>query len=919
MQPEQLSCYNFRRMDKKNPEIINNAKSAGSVLWGRYELKEPVGRGGFSIVYEAVDLQSGRKVAVKECTIPTEKERFLREARMLEEYSGEEAIVSVLDFFEENDTAYIVMEFLEGGTLRECIEQGGRWTMEETVERMDPIMETLEHMHRRSVIHRDISPDNIMVLEDGRLKLLDFGAAKQYSDSTMSRLVVKASYSPPEQMDSKGIFGSWSDVYSICAAMYFCITGKNPEDAISRLMFDDLKKPSEYGADILPEAEKALMNGMALDSSKRIRDVAQLRTELEKIYPILSEEEKTAYVKKKKLRKILKAAAVILAVVSIFAALNARNIEKFVHKQTGTEKVIIDGSRMTDEEFDEYSDIVKARADAYTKGKCSVTEKGQVLDLEMPAKLIRRYSDIFLYRFEDISTEGDLYVRVKGDNDSYSTITRLIPSRDITKSYEKDDRMVIELTREAQKRLEDRLGKTDTELHIFVDADSHWLSDCRLEDGKRITCVAERGFEDFVLQLLKADPLESYFDTSVIRDVRWEEDKLNGADGSGRRMRISYELMNDNDHAGSEDRRTVKRMKDQIKRRLDLLDIRYSVGTDKYDDMIIVAEVPYGSVSYETAYILKSRASVPVLGGIRVDATRYMQENGNLALWFKWEDLSYDADKKELVYPRFNHDTELAKEITDYLGSVKENGEKELYLYVGGVPLAKMDIDQAINEAAENKDLVFTEICVAEGKEDEFEKLIGMIRAEYKSSDDNQTQNERVFAVDDIQVIDEHGFAALVYPEAETRLNKEWSFANYADELNRKYKGELTAGNFSEVNYTFMNALYVCDRYYPDDSEMANDVAKLSRFYKDNKEMIEKGPLAEWNYQFGLDACVKIMPDNETRMPYIHSICGNGDKQRAEHIADEIRKDEVLSRLITDETIVSDGDAGSGLLSWFFR
>lgn len=903
-------------MDRKNTEIINKAKPSDTVLALRYELKRPVGRGGFSIVYEAADLQLGRKVAVKECTIPTEKERFLREAKLLEEYSEEDAIVRVLDYFEENDTAYIVMEFLEGGTLRECIEQGGKWTMERTVERMAPVMETLEHLHKSNVIHRDISPDNIMVLKDGRLKLLDFGAAKQYSDSTMSRLVVKASYSPPEQMDAKGVFGSWSDVYSVCAAMYFCITGKNPEDAISRLMFDDLKKPSELGADILPAAEKALMNGMALDSSKRIRDVAQLRTELEKIYPILSEEEKAAYEKKKKLRKILKAAAVILAVAGIFAALNARNIEKFVHKQAGTETIIIDGSQMTEEEFNEYSEIVRARADAYTKGNCSFTEKGRVLDIEMPVKKVRMYADAFVAGFQDISTEGDLYVRVKHDDDSYSTITRLIPSKDIKNSYEADDRVVIELTKEAQERLEDRLGKTDTELYLYVDADPHWFSDCRLEDGKRITCTVERGYEDFVLQLLKTDPFESSFETAVIRNVSWEEDDLSGSDGSGKRMRISYELIDSDEHDGKEDGKAVKSMKEQIKRRLDLLGIKHSVGTDKYDDMIIVAEVPYGSVSYETAYMLKSMANVPVLGGVRVDPFRYMQDVGDVAMWFKWEDLSYDADKKELVYPRLNRDTELAEEIADYLGSVKEKGEKELYLYVWGVPLAKMDIDQAINDSAANKDLVFTELCVARGKEDEFGNLIGMIGAEFRNSDDTETRNDSMFAVDDIQVIDEDGFAAEVYPETDIRLVEELSFADYADELNRKYKGELEAGNYPEVNYTYMNVLYVYDRCYPDESENAYDVAKLSRFYKDNKDLIEKGSLAEWHYQFGLDAYVKIMPDNKNRTPYIHSICGYGDKRRAEQIADEIRKDEVLSPLITDETIVSDVMDDDGSLSW---
>lgn len=200
--------YNIYNMVMEKTGKTNKVKPAGTVLSGRYELKGVVGHGGFSIVYEATDLKNGEKVAIKECTILSEKERFLREAKMLADYAGESAIVRVIGYFEDEETAYIVMEFLEGENLRECIEHSGIWTMEEAVQRMAPVMETLEHMHSNNVIHRDISPDNIMVLEDGSLKLLDFGAAKQYEDSTLSRLVVKASYSPPEQMDAKGVFGS---------------------------------------------------------------------------------------------------------------------------------------------------------------------------------------------------------------------------------------------------------------------------------------------------------------------------------------------------------------------------------------------------------------------------------------------------------------------------------------------------------------------------------------------------------------------------------------------------------------------------------------------------------------------------------------------------------------------------------------
>lgn len=256
-------------------------RPADIVIGGRYRIREVVGSGVSSTVYEAAVLQSGVKVAVKKRPFPMETDRYLQEAKILREYAGEDAIVTVFDAFEEDDAVYIVMEFLEGVTLRDFIEQNGTWTMDETLRRLFPVMKTLDHMHTGNVVHGDISPDNIMVLKDGRLKLLGISTEDQYQNITLTRLVAQARYSPPEQLDSKGVFGSWSDVYSVCAVMYYCITGRDPDDAVSRMMLDDLKKPSGLDADILPAAEKTLMRGLTLDGKERVHSMTELISEFE--------------------------------------------------------------------------------------------------------------------------------------------------------------------------------------------------------------------------------------------------------------------------------------------------------------------------------------------------------------------------------------------------------------------------------------------------------------------------------------------------------------------------------------------------------------------------------------------------------------------------------------------------------------
>lgn len=159
-----------RRKIKDKPE--------GTLLAGRYDIQRVVGKGGFSIVYEAVDTQNGSRIAVKECTEPSGTERFLREAGMLRDFAEESAIVSVLDTFEENDTAYIVMEYVEGVTLREHIKSSGKMKAEDAVKLFYPVMDALVKLHAAGIIHRDISPDNLMLRPDNSLVLLDFGAAR---------------------------------------------------------------------------------------------------------------------------------------------------------------------------------------------------------------------------------------------------------------------------------------------------------------------------------------------------------------------------------------------------------------------------------------------------------------------------------------------------------------------------------------------------------------------------------------------------------------------------------------------------------------------------------------------------------------------------------------------------------------------
>ena len=279
----------------------------GTRLIGRYTIEGVLGQGGFGITYLGMDELHKKKVAIKEffpqgivtrnieyedtvtVTLVGEKEnydkgkeRFLKEAQTMAMFSKDKGIVKALDFFEINNTTYIVMEYLEGVTLKQYLRENERIDAEDLVELLVPLIEALDEIHSQGLIHRDISPDNIMVLPDGRIKLMDFGAARDYTEFGEKSLsiVLKPGYAPPEQYQTHGVQGPWTDIYALCATMYKCITGENPPDAIDRVIDDHLKKISEFGIVIPPQEEAAIIKGMSVSAKDRYQDIKDLCEDL---------------------------------------------------------------------------------------------------------------------------------------------------------------------------------------------------------------------------------------------------------------------------------------------------------------------------------------------------------------------------------------------------------------------------------------------------------------------------------------------------------------------------------------------------------------------------------------------------------------------------------------------------------------
>ena len=286
-----------------------------TILAGRYLLGAQIGAGGFGITYIAMDLEKEQSVAVKEffpaslagreglqvAALPGEEGRyfrealrgFRREAELLARFRGLPGIVPFRELTEENGTLYLVMDFVEGMTVKQYMQWTGRpFTEEQTLSLMRPVLEAVGEMHARGVLHRDISPENLICRPDGQLVLIDFGAAREYhpGEEENMTVVLKHGYAPEEQYHAGSRQGPWTDLYACCAVIYQMISGILPQDAASRGERDLLTPLDQIGGlSVSSRTAAAIRRGMDLDIEARYRTVGELIEDLYGPVPVRRE------------------------------------------------------------------------------------------------------------------------------------------------------------------------------------------------------------------------------------------------------------------------------------------------------------------------------------------------------------------------------------------------------------------------------------------------------------------------------------------------------------------------------------------------------------------------------------------------------------------------------------------------------
>ena len=319
------------------PDEINQLP-IGTILNNRYIVGRVLGFGGFGITYKVWDKKLSTVCAVKEffpssfvnrnpntneIIIFSEKRkaefdfglsRFLDEAQNMAKFNTHENIVNVYEYFEENKTAYIVMEFLDGESLNICM-QNEHISIDQSIDIVLKICSALKDIHKVGIVHRDISPDNIFICKDGKVKLIDFGAARFSSSEEKQRtIILKPGFAPPEQYESVSVQGAWTDIYALGATLYYLLTGVKPEESTNRRIKDEIAPPHVLNPEISENVSNAVMKAMALDRHLRfasVEDFEQAINNKKKVIPLKLE------VKKRKIRRFIGALAGTLAVVMI--------------------------------------------------------------------------------------------------------------------------------------------------------------------------------------------------------------------------------------------------------------------------------------------------------------------------------------------------------------------------------------------------------------------------------------------------------------------------------------------------------------------------------------------------------------------------------------------------------------------------
>ena len=627
-----------------------------TILDERYEIGEVLGEGGFGITYAAENKRISLKVAIKEFysrdlmdrdtsvsdafvlndqndeeLLRKEKDRFLKEARVLGDFSTEEGIVHVIDYFEANGTVYIVMEYLSGITLKSYVRQKGAFSADVLFQRVKPLLQTLGKIHSAGLVHRDISPDNIMVLEDGSFCLIDFGAATNYTgnEKTFSA-IYKNGYAAPEQYAGAEKITPASDLYALSATLYYGLTGMEPEDSLQRVLVDELVPAGQLCRSLPKQADDILSKGLSLKQEKRWQSAQEMLDAIEEVWP------KEEILQKRKRKKRIIAciiAAVVLLLVGAGLAYYFTHETELKFRGIETEYIwLTTNEGVSHEDYKASAELVKKRLEVFAGKKNYLwDETDEGIRFEVPVSVfcgkdpgdacrayLTRGTETFLIDPAVLDTEKNEELRDKAvylDRASFSEISK-------EEDPQQGQYLKIVLTKEKAAEVnaafDGLLEEADRDFRLYFDLNDEDLSyyfdhNCRsLGDGISFVTVdsdQEGNYLDTLYYDLTHEAGIQTFGVFAPDIIKWEDPETSISAGrfqtdpeniTGEYVIYKYAFSD----VSEEERGEWFHNLISFKERMDVLEQPYAFGLTEYDDNAFFVRVAKDALSTEELSIL---------------------------------------------------------------------------------------------------------------------------------------------------------------------------------------------------------------------------------------------------------------------------------------------------------------------------
>lgn len=356
----------------------NHGLAQGAILDSRYEIIRILDRDNFCTSYLAVNRRVGRNVVIKEllqeiAAFSERKQDFMKAARIMGDFGGEQGLAGVTDYFEENGTAYVVMNDSTGDTLAEYARNHEKISPEDFMKRLLPVIRSLGKLHKANIIYRYICPENVIVTESDTLKLKGF-TEEMYADEESLISVSEGTFDESmlhpyfawEQFEAPDKTGPWTDVYGLCMLVCEYLTGEVPPGALERILFDSWESRDLSGAGISPELEKILKKGMKVNPEERYQSMEELQGVLEAWLP--------APQKKRRISKKAVAAGILVCLTAGLAAAGRmhykNNEEKFKFRGIKTETtVVLLDEDITAREYYDAMELIREKMDAFAGGE----------------------------------------------------------------------------------------------------------------------------------------------------------------------------------------------------------------------------------------------------------------------------------------------------------------------------------------------------------------------------------------------------------------------------------------------------------------------------------------------------------------------------------------------------------------------